>query len=514
MATSVQRKRLGNLFKTDDRIDIVSAYLKNKTIPKTFSRFAKATLIKQFDNSDWKLVKNRIIYVPLKLKVLKKDEKDKELEAIYNDLSKSLGKGIHSFYDYVSSKFVNITRKDVKTFLEKQGNFSITRRPVKTVSDEPIIALYPNHIWQCDTMFLDYAAADNPYTVVKNYEKILKKDFDLTFLRKTIQPPSERLREPRPQRFKYVFNIIDVFSKKAWSFPMLEERLDSLFTSRVLKYLIEKKKIAKPKIIIADNGREHRASFQDYAKEQKIQLIYGSPNKSTHQAHVERFNGSLREKIRNYFVAFNTFVWANQLPIFIDNYNNQKHSATGYTPNEIWRNSNKKLKLPLNEKAPVLTDSSTQDEKIFNVAYKNALRVKRFIQNRKQKETLKVGTVVRVTMQSMFSDIRQILKSNADFNKKRIAVRYLPEVFIINSIKREGSTYKRNRYTLKDLTGNVIHNNNADKTIKLFYEFDLKVVPDGFNYPTAIETIQNAYDVNGIKKDFRIIVDDEGRRLV
>ena len=242
MSTSVQRKRLGNLFKNDERIDIVTQYLKDKTIPKSFSRFAKATLIKQFNNNDWKLVKNRIIYVPLKLKVLKQNEKEDELQNLYNDISISLGKGIHTFYDYVTSKFVNITRKDVKTFLEKQGNFSITRRPVKVKSDEPIVAYYPNHIWQCDTMFMDYVAKDNPYKVVKNYEKILKRDFDLTFLRKQIQPASERLREPRDQRFKFIFNIIDVFSKKVWSFPVLEERSDSLFTSRVLKYLIEKRK--------------------------------------------------------------------------------------------------------------------------------------------------------------------------------------------------------------------------------------------------------------------------------
>ena len=254
--------------------------------------------------------------------------------------------------------------------------------------------------------------------------------------------------------------------------------------------------------------------FLDYTKEQNIQLIYGTPNKSTSQSVVERVNRTLRDKLKSYFVAFNTFEWVNELPTIVKNYNNQKHSATSFTPNELWQNSNQKLKLPLNQEAPILNDSSTQQDKIKFVAYKNALRVKKFLQNRKQREPFKVGSIVRVTMKSMFSDIRQILKSNADFNRKKIAVTYLPEVFVIHQIKKEGSMFRRNRYTLKDLTGNVIHNNNAEKTIKLFYEFDLKIIPEGFNYPTSIQTIQDAYEINGIAKNFRILVDDKGRRLV
>ena len=142
--------------------------MKSKVFPQDLPRHKIFEIIKQFNTGEWGvetrtvevLKKNKrdterknvefLIYKPLNLVVVEDNYKQSFLDSLYGDLSISLGKGIRTFYDAVSSKYLNISRKQVAEFLRRQGNFQITRRTPAKKDDEKIIGLYPNHIWMMD----------------------------------------------------------------------------------------------------------------------------------------------------------------------------------------------------------------------------------------------------------------------------------------------------------------------------------------------------------------------------
>ena len=76
---SFQMRKINNLRWTDDRIAIIKQYLKDKTLPNTISSSAKRRIINQFNNNDFQLVRNKIVYLPdtLNLEVVSKKEQRK-----------------------------------------------------------------------------------------------------------------------------------------------------------------------------------------------------------------------------------------------------------------------------------------------------------------------------------------------------------------------------------------------------------------------------------------------------
>ena len=50
---------------------------------------------------------------------------------------------------------------------------------------------------------------------------------------------------------------------------------------------------------------------------------------------IERFNRSLKERIARYMTQNKTFIWVDVLDELTNLYNNTKHSATGFAPNDV-----------------------------------------------------------------------------------------------------------------------------------------------------------------------------------
>src|SRR6201995_1012763 len=134
--------------------------------------------------------------------------------------------------------------------------------------------------------------------------------------------------EKQNKGYKYMLNVIDVFSKYAWSIPMKNKT--GVTTLEAFR------KIAKesgriPKHIWVDKGLEfYNKDVNNWLKENNI-IMY-----STYSEHksavVERFNRTLKEMMWKKFTAENTRVWINMLDKLMKIYNNKVHSTIGMSP--------------------------------------------------------------------------------------------------------------------------------------------------------------------------------------
>jgi hypothetical protein len=106
---------------SDDVIDKVKAYIQTNNYPAKITTNYKKKL---YDNK-WKgfiLKDNALFYEPEKLFVIKNDDKERILKQEYNSPN-SAGLGYRQFYYLIASKYLNVKRKDVQDFLNRQPTY-------------------------------------------------------------------------------------------------------------------------------------------------------------------------------------------------------------------------------------------------------------------------------------------------------------------------------------------------------------------------------------------------------
>jgi hypothetical protein len=128
--------------------------------------------------------------------------------------------------------------------------------------------------------------------------------------------------------YKYMLNVIDVFSKYAWSIPMKNKT--GVTTLEAFRQ-IAKESGRIPKHIWVDRGLEfYNKDVNSWLKENEI-IMY-----STYSEHkscvVERFNRTLKEMMWKKFTAENTRKWIDMLDKLMKIYNNKVHSTIGMSP--------------------------------------------------------------------------------------------------------------------------------------------------------------------------------------
>ena len=174
--------KLNNIFPDDDSISAVITYLKTNQIPDNVNKKRFITKYKHFVLRD-----GHLVYQPLNLAVVKKSDIMKTLETLYKTDPNAFGKGIVTLYKYVTTKYINITRADVNTFLKDQLNYQMTRTISKRIN-KSIIAAYPNQLWCIDLIDL------NLY-VGHNYQ------------------------------FRYIIDVVNAFSRKVWLEKLRKKQL-------------------------------------------------------------------------------------------------------------------------------------------------------------------------------------------------------------------------------------------------------------------------------------------------
>jgi putative transposase len=112
--------------------------------------------------------------------------------------------------------------------------------------------------------------------------------------------------------------------------------LSSQRVTRALERIVERR--VAPHSIRSDNGPELISRhFRTWCEERKIQLIDIQPGKPTQKAHIESFNGRLRDECLNATWFRNRADARNKIKRWQNEYNSERpHSGLGYrTPNEF-----------------------------------------------------------------------------------------------------------------------------------------------------------------------------------
>jgi hypothetical protein len=208
--------------------------------------------------------------------------------------------------------------------------------------------------------------------------------------------------------FAYILNVIDVFSKYAWSIALKDKSATSVLAG--LKKIFAER---KPKYFQTDLGLEFRAgAVQNYLKENGIKFL--TTKNEIKAAVIERFNKTVKTKMHKYFTHNGTQKYVDILQDLIFSYNHKKHSAIGQTPASV---------------------SKTNEQQVFDFLYSGLGRYKR-IASPEKKHKFAVGQHVRIS------------RPNQPFVKAYEGTWSMETFKIVNIIKKE-----RTLYELSDWSG-------------------------------------------------------------
>lgn len=167
--------------------------------------------------------------------------------------------------------------------------------------------------------------------------------------------------------WKYILMIMDIFSRKAWGFPLKTK--SGAEVSRILKLFLDTHPV--PERLQVDQGTEfYNRNVKKVLEDKNVELFsIFSPYKC---AHVERLNRTIKNKLEKIFTATNGKNWVDYIDDVMDAYNNTVHSTTKVTPNNV--------------------DEHNEEEVAENI-----LKRQRQQNPRKKVKILPVGTRVRIS---------------------------------------------------------------------------------------------------------------------
>jgi transposase InsO family protein len=130
--------------------------------------------------------------------------------------------------------------------------------------------------------------------------------------------------------YRYMLNVVDVFSKYAWSIPLKDKT--AITTLAAFEKIVATSK-RKPKHIWVDEGKEfYNKRMDQWIKENNIvrYSTYGEHKSAV----VERFNRTIKTNMWKRFTAENTRNWIDMIDKLLLEYNNRLHSTIKMTPVE------------------------------------------------------------------------------------------------------------------------------------------------------------------------------------
>lgn len=136
--------------------------------------------------------------------------------------------------------------------------------------------------------------------------------------------------------YKYMLNVIDTFSKFAWSEPLFNKNgveVAKAFET-ILQRAITHNGHKAPNLLHTDKGREFlNKEFKSVLSKHNIK-IYHTENEEK-SAIVERFNRTLNELMKIQFEIRKSFRWVDMLQHLIKTYNSSVHSTIRMRPVDV-----------------------------------------------------------------------------------------------------------------------------------------------------------------------------------
>ena len=129
---------------------------------------------------------------------------------------------------------------------------------------------------------------------------------------------------------KYLLNVIDIFSRYAWSVPLKDKTGKSIVAA--LTTLFHNRKLIT---IQSDKGTEFvNATVQHYLKPQGVDF-HTTHNPDIKGAVIERFNRTLKMKMYKYFTKNNKYRYLDVISNILTSYNNSVHSTMAMAPSSV-----------------------------------------------------------------------------------------------------------------------------------------------------------------------------------
>jgi transposase InsO family protein len=132
----------------------------------------------------------------------------------------------------------------------------------------------------------------------------------------------------RNNKNMYALVCVDIFTKKADMEPMKDK--EATTCNKAMEKIFDR--LGIPKTIYSDEGSEFtNNSFIQLLDKHKIEIIYAT----NHAPFVESFNRTMKRMMDRYMEANDISSWTTIYRDLLNAYNNTKHSATGFAPNDI-----------------------------------------------------------------------------------------------------------------------------------------------------------------------------------
>ena len=176
--------------------------------------------------------------------------------------------------------------------------------------------------------------------------------------------------------FKYIFTMVDHFTKYGWIVPLKDKKAENILIA--FKKWVTTHNV--PLSLQTDNGTEFKNSvLKEFCKQKKIKQIFGTPYNPQHQGAVEAFNRTVQD--------FLTMAKDHQrekynieecLSDFLIYYNDRVHSTTKVAPYVAMMNvGDKELLKKIREN----TINRRKSAKILTEDYpeKSSVRISNFI---------------------------------------------------------------------------------------------------------------------------------------
>jgi transposase InsO family protein len=145
---------------------------------------------------------------------------------------------------------------------------------------------------------------------------------------------------------RYLFAVIDTFTRKAWVRPCIDKTADSILIA--FKSILNETG-RNPVTLVTDRGSELKNNkFILFCKKSNIKFSHNFT--SVHAAYIERFNRTFQNLIYKFLSQFETRRYIDNLQDFVNSYNNREHRMIGMSPQAAELEENhEKVSLMMNK---------------------------------------------------------------------------------------------------------------------------------------------------------------------
>lgn len=241
----------------------------------------------------------------------------KEMEQTYYD-PKTGFTGLYKFYKRVKETDPTVTLSDVKAFLGNQYTWQVNRQDIRPKFYRTILAEKPRSNYQMDVM------------VYSRYPD---------------------------GKYKYMLNVIDVYSRYAMSIPLKSRRVgdaieeENFDVNNVDGLLQAIQKVfsvmGKPKNVNSDQEFSKPLAIKEYFLNNDIVHHISDKDELNKQAIVERFNRTLALLLQRWRQGTGRTDWHNVLDDLVKNYNESYHRGIKAKPIDVWEGED------LNHQSPI-----------------------------------------------------------------------------------------------------------------------------------------------------------------